>query len=290
MLKEHAIAVLYFIEEALGYRQSLHWLRRYLETDSADCLRGLIKEVCRENFLHDDLWQKVDMATIDEARGWIGKPSLLDLVNGFDDFSEIVGNYFQNKDQVISRLQRAITRSPEVNWIDALSRNQIRSKIWLIEQVKKQGWFDAEEIVMVGGWIGMIPFLASNLGLRLNDIINIDMDQKCHAAALVLNRRLHGSFINVGEDVRSLDFSQKSNALIIDTIVEHFENHGDWLKTLPKGTRVVLQSNDMFGLPDHVNCHNNLEEFVDDCDLAEISWQGQLEQIGCTRYMILGRI
>lgn len=288
--RHHAIAVLYFLEEALGYRQSLHWLRRYWETSEPSDLRALIKEVCRENFIHADRWAKIDTVSLDEAKSWTGKKTLLDLIDDLGDFVLVVGDYFEDKTWLVSRLARSIERCPDANWKDALSRNQIRSKLWLLDKVDQQGWLDADEIILIGGWLGLLPFLSGVQGKKLNTVTNIDLDTTCHPAALTLNRDLHQRFINLGDDVRTLDFSKKQDALIIDTIVEHFQDHGTWIKTLPKNTRMVLQGNDMFGLPDHVNCHDNLEEFVGSCGLGQIHWYGQMEQLGCTRYMVLGQV
>lgn len=287
--RKHAIAILYFVEEAMGYRQSLHWLRRYWEIKQGQDLRMLIKEVARENFLQDEQWQQIEIATLDQVKSWIGKPSLLNLINDLSQFALIVGDYFQGQTWIIARLVRAIERCPNANWTDALSRNQVRSKLWLLEKMYHLGWTQSDEIVLVGGWLGLLPFLSSIRNRPLKTVVNIDIDPECHPAALVLNRSLHKNFFNLANDVRTLDFSKKSDAVIVDTIVEHFQDHGDWLKTLPKGTRVVLQGNDMFGLPDHVNCHASLEEFVDACALEQVEWKGQLPQIGCNRYMILGR-
>ena len=89
-------------------------------------------------------------------------------------------------------------------------------------------------------------------------------------------------------DVRNLNIAKYEKPIVIDTIVEHFKDHGEWVKTLPKKAMIVLQGNDMFDVPDHVNCHKTLEEFVESCGLNNIIWAGELNLYKCTRYMVIG--
>jgi hypothetical protein len=109
-----------------------------------------------------------------------------------------------------------------------------------------------------------------------------------HSAAYELNTGTHNNFKNSGTDVREVNLTKYKNPLVIDTIVEHFKDHGEWVKTLPKGTTVVLQGNDMFDVPDHVNCHKTLEDFIRSCGLNNIIWSGELNLHKCTRYMAIG--
>ena len=59
-IRKNRIAFLYFMEEFIGFRSSLHWLRRNLETGSDDDLEHLFYNVGIENFLNfQDLILKV---------------------------------------------------------------------------------------------------------------------------------------------------------------------------------------------------------------------------------------
>jgi hypothetical protein len=185
-----------------------------------------------------------------------------------------------------------------LNWKDALSRNQIKSKLWLIEKLiktniipKSRSMTEVEtSTLVVGGWVGMLPFLSGMLGKNLDSVTNVDIDNTVHSAALTLNSGLHRNFKNSGNDIRTLDLQKHKKLLVIDTIVEHFENHGAWIKTLPTGTTVILQGNDMFDVPEHVNCHKTLEEFLESCGLNSIIWSGELNLHNCTRYMAIGKV
>ena len=376
-------SILYFADEAIGYRHGIHFFHRWLETGDIKELEGLVLEVGREQF--EDLgpllasvndpndssgfskineivslrgiyvpkeWTNqneihvgpiaganLQNPTVSELIEWQNRSyhqydnclkliaeaykllqesrtnffklfNLLEMLFGLntifscvinDDIKllgKIVGQYYPNHANHIARLSSAIANNLSLNWKDALSRNQIKSKLWLIEKLeqakvlpKTRGITNIEtSTLVVGGWVGMIPFLASMLGKNLDSVTNIDIDKSVHSAALELNTGTHYNFKNSGTDVRQLDLKKYKKLLIIDTIVEHFEDHGDWVNTLPKGTTVILQGNDMFDVPDHVNCHNSLEEFLESCGLNTIIWAGELNLYKCTRYMAIGKV
>lgn len=375
-------SLLYFTDEAIGYRHSLHFFHRWLETGSQDELKGLILEVGRENFedlgpliatienpndtfgfakiveivslrgiyvpkdwtddnvahvgaiasadlqnptLHELIeWQRRTdseincVALIAEAHRLLYESqtdffkvfSLLEMLFGFDTIfscvinndiqllGKILGQYYPKQAEHIDRLASAVSNNPTLNWKDALSRNQIKSKLWLIEKLSKANALpksrsitDSEtSTLIVGGWVGMIPFLAGMLGKNLDSVINVDIDKSVHSAARELNNNTHNKFTNSSIDIRNHNMSTYKKLLIIDTIVEHFKEHGEWVKTLPKGTTVILQGNDMFDVPDHVNCHKSLEEFLESCGLNTIVWAGELNLYKCTRYMAIGKV
>lgn len=385
---ELKLSLLYFVDEAIGYRHSLHFLRRWLETEEQSELEGLIIEVGRENFV--DLSPFI--ATVNDPSNTAGTRALNDFIKRFGIFSpeeegldivkidplpdldntilenlegnnwamhnwvesnthddrspfyaiasafkllnesngdflvifklfeqmfrkdttlfsailnddilslsNILSQYYPTEQQYIVKLAHTISSNPDLNWKDALSRNQIKSKLWLIEKLiqtnvipKSRNITEVEtSTLVVGGWVGMLPFLSGMLGKNLDSVTNVDIDNTVHSAALTLNSGLHRNFKNSGNDIRTLDLQKHKKLLVIDTIVEHFENHGDWIKTLPAGTTVILQGNDMFDVPEHVNCHKTLEEFLESCGLNSIIWSGELNLHNCTRYMAIGKV
>lgn len=379
--------LLYFVDEAIGYRHSLHFFHRWLITGEQSELEALIIEVGRENFV--DLWpllnyvnngnQSDGIIALQESRkrglyvpaGWHDKqvrltPLIFDLFSAeydigtaatnswalrdwvdtnkrggtnplailgmqvqllldsrshfltvfkllnmffgktllscvIDDdvelLSDILSTYYPKQEVHIKKLAYVMSKNADLNWKDALSRNQIKSKLWLLEHLINQKLIPKRSIllketttVVVGGWVGMIPFLASMNQVNLDSVINMDIDTSVLQAAYELNINTHENFRNSDEDVRKADLVQYKKLVVIDTIVEHFEKHGEWVSTLPPGTSVVLQGNDMFDVPDHVNCHSSLEEFISDCGLNTILWSGELMLDKCTRFMAIGKV
>lgn len=379
-------ALCYFVDEAIGYRHSVHYFHRWLETGDYSNLEGLILEVGREKFVDlkpiidsikdpsnmqghstlqnfidthgiftsfkDGIWPvhlqpmpKFDMSNPDTVEGhywalhdWLASNSsspdnyfftvalahsyigrartefmaifeLLEMMFGKHTtlfscvkdhdiclLGRVLASYYPCQEKHINRLAQSINEHKSLNWKDALSRNQVKSKTWLIEKLNDLNWYPkrrkvtdpASNVLLVGGWVGLIPFLADMKGKYLDTVTNVDVDITVHGACQELNSISESTLKVSSKDIRKLDLKQYSKPLVIDTIVEHFENHGEWVKTLPPGTRVVLQGNDMFHVPDHVNCHKTLEEFVASCGLNNIVWSGELNLYKCTRFMAIG--
>jgi hypothetical protein len=381
-------SIIYFVDEAIGWRKSLHHFQRWLETGEQVELENLIIEVGREHFFdfypllnavkenndkeglltiqhalrrgifvpeswegpggkkleaidlmfNDDLfnnasawWRLRDWAEnnnrihnvdgisvvalahqiIVDARSnffrlfdlfeiLLGSNTLLSCINNTDinKFGKAVATYYPLQAKHIDRLASAVNNNQTLNWKDALSRNQVRSKLWLLDKIEESSLYPSKRKItdpehttfIVGGWVGLLPFLASMKGKYFDTIVNIDIDTSVHAAANELNLGLFSKFKNLSDDVRTINFEKFKNALIVDTIVEHFKDHGEWVKSLPNTVNVVLQGNDMFHVPDHVNCHNSLEEFEKSCGLANIKWCGELSLYKCNRYMAIGKV
>jgi hypothetical protein len=220
------------------------------------------------------------------------------LQNDIESFTRMLGTYYPTKACFITALGQAIDYDKTLNWIDALSRNQVKSKLWLLEEIKQLPQYKTAtkignipvNTVVVGGWVGLLPFLAQLSGFNIDNVTNVDIDVSVHYPAAILNTGFCKTFKNSSLDIRKFNFDKYKNLVVIDTIVEHFENHGEWVKTLPTGTTVVLQGNDMFDVPDHVNCHNSLNEFLEHCGLNTILWSGELLLHKCTRFMAIGKV
>jgi len=376
-------SLLYFVDEAIGYRHSIHFLHRWLETGKQSELEGLILQVGRENFV--DLQPLLDTAAdpsnlggtialdnfikihglyIDEHNNRIAPVPIVDnnvpqcikgnawamhnwveanthnditpyfhiakahelLYEAHTDFYKIfdllelmfgscttlcsavkyyditllgnlLGKYYPNYNLHISKLAQSVAEHPDLNWKDALSRNQIKSKMWLIDQLddlkllpqpRQRLTDEVSDVLLVGGWVGMLSFLADMKGKFFGNVTNVDIDDTVHAASVELNSVTKSTFRTNSRDVRKLNIEKYTKPIVIDTIVEHFTDHGEWVKTLPKKAMIVLQGNDMFDVPDHVNCHKTLEDFIASCGLNNIVWFGELSLYKCTRYMAIG--
>jgi hypothetical protein len=59
---------------------------------------------------------------------------------------------------------------------------------------------------------------------------------------------------------------------------------------LPRGSRVLLQSNDYFSEPTHVNCVGTLEAFAAQAKLSNVAYAGSLPMKKYTRFMLIGTV
>lgn len=75
---------------------------------------------------------------------------------------------------------------------------------------------------------------------------------------------------------------------IINTSCEHIENFAEWYAKIPNGKLVVLQSNDYFEVPDHINCSADLDTFSKSAPMSDIKFEGELFLSNYTRFMKIG--
>jgi hypothetical protein len=101
----------------------------------------------------------------------------------------------------------------------------------------------------------------------------------------------------VWQDWKFKAFTQDCNSyegqygdLIINTSTEHFDSMA-WFDSIPRGTRIILQGNNM-PHDDHVIHSDTLDEFVDQYSLSEVIYKGEKEFVypnwKFTRYMVIG--
>jgi hypothetical protein len=74
--------------------------------------------------------------------------------------------------------------------------------------------------------------------------------------------------------------------LVINTSCEHMDNR--WFNKLPDGTFVVLQTNDYFDNPQHVNCVGSPYEAKEKYPMSEFLYVGYLNTELYTRFMLIG--
>jgi len=174
---------------------------------------------------------------------------------------------------------------------DAFSSGQIGSKIWLCEELERTGW-TSNLTYIYAGWYGITAFLLLSRGkFDVNRIRSLDIDPTCESIADMINENW------VWQDWKFKAFTQDCNNfegqfgdLIINTSTEHFESM-EWFDRIPKGTKVVLQGNNM-PHDDHVVYSSTLADFVNAYPLTSIVYKGEKEFVypnwSFTRYMIIG--
>jgi hypothetical protein len=174
---------------------------------------------------------------------------------------------------------------------DAFSSGQIGSKIWLCEELEKLEW-SSNLTYIYAGWYGITSFLLLSRGkFQVDKIRSLDIDPSCQPVADMINEHW------VWQDWKFKAFTQDCNNyqgqfgdLIINTSTEHFENK-EWFDRIPKGTRVMLQGNNM-PHHDHVIHSETLDNFVAQYPLSNIVYKGSMDftypDWSFTRYMIIG--
>lgn len=186
------------------------------------------------------------------------------------------------------RLQKLFSELPQVNWADAIGPSQLVSKSRLVDKIIDH-LTPETELVLIGGWIGLIPYLLDHRAAKFKSCLNIDLDPEALKASELLNLHVP-EYSTKSIDASDFDYWSMREAFIINTSCEHLQNYTGWIQKIPSGTPCVLQSNNMFGLEEHVNCKSTLDEFVLECGLSSID-QTEAIDIGnnWSRFMIIGR-
>ena len=90
--------------------------------------------------------------------------------------------------------------------IHSVSSNQISSKEWLAYEFKKQYYYSAGKILIIGGWYGLLAYCLRQKfpGEEMN-IVSIDKDPKCEDIAWRLFPDINAEFLTA--DVFDFDLS-----------------------------------------------------------------------------------
>jgi len=174
---------------------------------------------------------------------------------------------------------------------DAFSSGQVGSKIWLCEELERLNW-QSNLTYIYGGWYGVTAFLLLSRGkFNVGQIQSFDIDPSCEAIADTINENW------VWQEWKFKAYTLDCNGyvrggadLIINTSTEHFHSM-DWFTRIPKGTRVVLQGNNM-PHNDHIVHCNSQENFAELYPLSQITFLGSKTFVypewQFTRYMMIG--
>lgn len=168
---------------------------------------------------------------------------------------------------------------------------QLKSKSWLIENLEKNSRIANANVVIHGGWNGVLASMLFNSNIGIKKIISIDIDPSCEKIARTINKRqeIEGKFIAVTADMSEYEYNEIPD-IVINTSCEHLfqPTYNKWFKNIPKSAKIVLQSNNYYELDEHVNCSNSLEEFINKSKLTDIMIKDQLELPKYKRFMIIG--
>ena len=174
--------------------------------------------------------------------------------------------------------------------LDSYSPNQFKSKEVLINHIRDLNILNSNsEIIIFGSWYGSILIPAFK---EVRRITLIDKDKDVISIA---KNRLFNNYKNVDficDDVFNWAPNSsriKKSDLIINTSCEHMRS----MKELNLNTEAYFayQSNNMFDIPTHINCVNNIEEFKKQLpDRAEVLIEDEMPDERGTRFTLIGKI
>jgi len=174
--------------------------------------------------------------------------------------------------------------------LESFWKGQLRSKVWLIDNLKKYVDYQiGYRVAIYGGWNGVLASLLFNSGIGIKHITSIDIDPTCEGIASTMNKRheIRGTFNAVTADMCEY---VTDAGIVINTSCEHITQaqYDQWLSNQPKDALVVLQSNNYFELEEHINCVNNIDEFINN-SMLDVIYADTLSLPKYNRFMIIGK-
>lgn len=200
----------------------------------------------------------------------------------WQDVGSYVAAYTVNAN-LLNNLSRI---SDDVDIRDFVSKGQLASKLWASELFDKH--ITNSHVVVCGGWYGLLPaILLHKNHEKRNKFTSIDIDSACAPIANAFNAEHYfkGEFYADTQDMYEADYNDAD--VIINTSCEHIADLPKWIESLPRKKRLILQSNDYFDCDQHINCVNDIDEFISQCPETEIIETQTLSMPNYTRFMIL---
>lgn len=199
---------------------------------------------------------------------------------------------------LVSAIAETVARHPSAPLANALNHKQVASKSWLVRELSGAGGTPLQHVLVVGGWLGVLSaMLLDRVPDQVLRVTTLDIDPRCRPVAETLNSRAlsDGRFRAVTADMTAAPLTELAGSwppidLVINTSFEHLPDPRRWLERLPRGMRVVIQSNDYVREPDHVSCVPDLAAFKAQTQLSEIEREGSLRLKNYTRFMLIGRV
>jgi len=194
---------------------------------------------------------------------------------------------------------------------DCFSRGQLQSKKWLVDELKKiDGRTDDLKlgtVFLCAGWYGTLATMLFENDFDIEKIRSFDIDENCWKIAETFNKpwvMKDWQFKSSTQNINEINYDthvyhvKRSNSTdceltdspntIINTSCEHIENFAEWYAKIPQGKLVILQTNNYFDLPEHVNCSDSLNTFANSTPMKDVLYQGELVLEKYSRYMRIG--
>lgn len=189
---------------------------------------------------------------------------------------------------------------------NSFSQGQIKSKIWLIQELKKLN-LNLGTVFLCAGWYATLATLLFENDFQITKIRSFDVDSNCADMADRFNKpwvlqdwKFKSStknILDINYDVDMYQVKKSDGTLetckdrpdtIINTSCEHIENFSEWYSKIPIGKLVILQTNNYFDINDHVNCSKDLEEFSKNTPMSKTLYEGELDLSRYKRFMRIG--
>ena len=207
-------------------------------------------------------------------------------------------------------IEWAIDIHPHCHIFESLSPNQLSSKKWMIEVLKNiVDNKEIQKIEIVGSWYGypLIQYLRENIFIE--KIECWDIDKESRMISNMYNEIFESKdFVSVyGKNYWEHSRDGSESTLLINTSSEHMKESFYMMNQMHRKNKfyvknpiIVIQSNNMHHIDEHINCVESEEELIDKHKIREVLYSGsqniiewhdtKIEKSKYKRFMIIGRI
>jgi hypothetical protein len=187
-----------------------------------------------------------------------------------------------------------------IHFLDSLSDNQFKSKMWLVTELDKH-ITHPYSVQLYGGWFAHpISSLLTTVFPNLKKIKNIDLDDNALHYSRLINNDVE-ILTTVHQDVSEPCDDDWDTDIVINTSSEHMLPLPELIKnkkyrtladdTIAGPCLFAIQSNNMFHVSDHINCVNDEDELADMCNFTKLLYKGSLNMPnGYKRFMVIGYV
>jgi hypothetical protein len=211
---------------------------------------------------------------------------------------------YLNTNESAKGLFRVLAEAPQYS--EAFAYGQLDSKKWLLEEAQKVWGNNWGTVFVLAGWIGVLPRMIYDQNIRTTKIRSFDLDGPANQASEYLNQdevQKDWLFKSSKQDIAKMQYPTTYNVLrkdgseceltdvpdvVINTSCEHIQDIASWWSQIPHGTRVILQTNDGFQIPEHVACFKSLKDFAQMMSLSRTEYAGKKALPEFNRYMLIG--
>ena len=174
--------------------------------------------------------------------------------------------------------------------LNSFSESQFANKHWAIQELNKLIDDSHEECIIIGSWYGLFSHMLAYTGFK-GLIINIELDDVCNKIGRKL--KVYDNIIfKSGDGMDVFHELNYSNKILVCTACEHINNEelSFTLKQKHPNMIVCLQSNNYYEVDSHINCKDNLEDFIKSIPLKNVLYSGtKRHKDEYDRFMIIGK-
>jgi len=180
----------------------------------------------------------------------------------------------------------------------SMNKSQLEGKLWLGEELHKLHPKGFNNAVVIGGWYCqfLAEILINNSDVKF--VCNYDICEDAKNISYKFNQRFKasGEYRMSSKNIFTMplqDYTDKGEIdLVVNTSCEHMFNMTKIrdMHFTEYDPLYVLQSTDEDKYDDHINCVNSVEELIEQAQLIDIEFKGEMTLAnGMRRFMVIGR-